>query len=213
MLNKVGMSPLVSGFFWDDHWPSPGARFPDSSAGRVAEDTGLQLADWARITASYHANMDALREKTLSAGKFAWQLMWTGGAETGVGGTVPRPIVSRQQCASNLRSLCNETAPPQTRAMMYALSGPRGAPSNLTAVKQDLANFLLIRGPFAWLGHGWKGCSKEYPFPPEFNLDYGEPVDKVCKETAPNSGIFVREWSKSTIKMDCGSWTPTITMK
>jgi hypothetical protein len=38
----------------------------------------------------------------------------------------------------------------------------------------------LVRGPFAWLGHGWKGCSKDYPFPPEFNLDYGVPVDKVC---------------------------------
>ena len=21
MLNKIGMSPLVSGFFWDDFWP------------------------------------------------------------------------------------------------------------------------------------------------------------------------------------------------
>ena len=21
-------------------------------------------------------------------------------------------------------------------------------------------------------GHGWKGCSKNYPFPPEFDLDY-----------------------------------------
>eukprot|EP00729_Bicosta_minor_P019204 gene19204-1135_t len=38
---------------------------------------------------------------------------------------------------------------------------------------QDLANFLLIRGPFAWLGHGWKGCSQDYPFAPELNLDYG----------------------------------------
>ena len=85
-----------------------------------------------------------------------------------------------------------------------------------------------------WLrsGHGWKGCSKNYPFPPEFDLDYvsaaislcllrnlkeavaqGEPVDKVCKETAPNSGIFTREWSKADVKMDCNNWKPTITMK
>ena len=41
----------------------------------------------------------------------------------------------------------------------------------------------------------------------------GEPVDKVCKETAPNSGIFTREWSKADVKMDCNNWKPTITMK
>ena len=214
MLNKVGMSPLVSGFFWDDFWPRPGGRFPDS-VGTVAHDTGLQLDDWARITAAYHANMDALRQRTLAAGKFAWQLLWTGGRETGVGSTCPEAIVSQRNCAAQLRSLCSMEAPPQTRAMMYAI-GPKGCgadPSNLSTVKQDLANFLLIRGKFAWMGHGWKGCSKNYPFPPEFDLDYGVPVDQICKETATNSSIFVREWSNAHVKMDCGKWESTITMK
>ena len=214
MLNKVGMSPLVSGFFWDDFWPAPGGRFPDS-VGSVASDIGLEADDWARITAAYHANMDALRTRTLAAGKFAWQLLWTGGGDTGVGSTCPSAIVSQKGCAAELRSLCSPTAPPQTRAMMYAIgpNGCRGDPSKLTTVKQDLANFLLIRGKFAWIGHGWKGCSRDYPFPPEFNLDYGTPVDQICKETAPNSGIFVREWSNAHVKMDCGKWEPTITMK
>ena len=72
---------------------------------------------------------------------------------------------------------------------------------------------LLVRGPFAWLGHGWVGCSKNYPFPTELGLDYGEPVDKICKETAPNSGVFTREWTKASVQMDCATWTPTITMK
>ena len=44
-------------------------------------------------------------------------------------------------------------------------------------------------------------------------LTQGEPVDKVCKETAPNSGIFTREWSKASVQMDCATWTPTIKMK
>ena len=110
------------------------------------------MDDWGRITASYHSNMDALRTKTLAAGKFAWQLMWTGGNVNGVGNTCPHPIVSKQSCAQNLRSLCNETAPPQTRAMMYALNAHD--PGKLLDVAADLANFLLVRGPFAWLGHG-----------------------------------------------------------
>ena len=91
MLNKVGMSNLVSGFFWDDFWPAPGEKFPDASAGQVANDTGLNinLAEWKKITNAYHANMDVLRSKTLEVGKFAWQLLWTGGDEKSVGGTVP----------------------------------------------------------------------------------------------------------------------------
>jgi hypothetical protein len=199
MLNKVGQSPLVSGFFWDDFWPAPGGGFPDARSGQVANDTGLthNLAGWGQITDAYHTNMDALREKTLSAGKFAWQLLWTGCnalhvsecPDTAVGGTVPRAIVKKEQCASDLRTLCNVTAAPQTRAMMYALTTGGGGqrpgkdPSILPELAQDLANFLLIRGPFAWIGHGWKGCSKEYPFPPEFQKDYGEPVGGEVRKT------------------------------
>jgi hypothetical protein len=48
--------------------------------------------------------------------------------------------------------------------------------------------------------------------PEQINWDYGEPVG-LCKETAPNSGVFEREWTKAKISMDCNTWTPTITMK
>jgi len=194
---------LAPGWWW----------FPDAKGGKVAQDTGLDQdhTAWGQITDAYHTNMDALREETLKAGKFAWQLMWTGGDTEGVGSTCPQPIIQQKQCASDLRSLCNETAAPQTRAMMYSLTAHD--PSVLTGVEQDLANFLLIRGPYAWLGHGWKGCSKDYPFPKQFNLDYGMPLDKVCKETAPNSGVFTREWSNAVVMMDCNSWKPTITFK
>lgn len=36
---------------------------------------------------------------------------------------------------------------------------------------------------------------------------------QVCKETALNSSVFVREYSRATVQMDCGSWEPTITFK
>jgi hypothetical protein len=75
-----------------------------------------------------------------------------------------------------------------------------------------ISDFLLIRGPYAFLGHGWLGCSRIYDVPEQLNWDYGEPLG-MCNETAPNSGIFQREWSKATIEMDCNSWTPTITLK
>ena len=90
--------------------------------------------------------------------------------------------------------------------------GCGGNPGNLTQFSQDLANFLLVRGPYAYLGHGWLGCSLEYEYPAALNADYGEPTG-LCAETAPASGVFVRTWTKATVQMDCNTWTPTIDMK
>ena len=56
------------------------------------------------------------------------------------------------------------------------------------------------------------GC--RYYFPPEFNEDYGEPTDgTLCKETATNSEVFTREYSKATVQLDCKAWKGTITKK
>lgn len=55
---------------------------------------------------------------------------------------------------------------------------------------------------------------RRYYFPPEFNVDYGEPVGgALCKETAANSEIFTREYSKASVQLDCKAWKGTITMK
>ena len=100
--------------------------------------------------------------------------------------------------------------------MMYAFApghcGDRRTQIVPTQLEEDLANFLLIRGDYAFLGHGWLGCSKFYHFPPELNLDYGTPRG-LCRETAEGSEVFVREWSKSTVQMDCRTYTANITMK
>jgi len=99
--------------------------------------------------------------------------------------------------------------------MMYSFS-PGGCgkydPSNLTQPQHDIANFQLVRGEYAYLGHGWLGCSREYEVPEEINADYGEPVG-LCQETAEGSGVFTREWTKASFEMDCNAWKPTITMK
>merc|ERR1711896_123931 len=126
-------------------------------------------------------------------------MLWTGGSADSVGGTCPTPIVQESTCAENLRSMCAADSLPQTRAMMYSFGpgGCHGDPSNLTQFDHDLANFLLIRGDYAWLGHGWVGCSRDYIFREELNQDFGKPLD-TCSETAPNSGIFQRHWTKAS---------------
>lgn len=217
MLNSVGSSPLVSGFFWDDVW-SIDCKIHDQ-VPNTCEDMGLSKDDLTGLTADYRRNMNALRNATLAAGKFSWQMLWTGGADNQIGTTGPQPLVTQGSCAADLRKLCNATSPAQTRGMMYAFStgstaGVKRDPSILPEFKQDLANFLLIRGPYSWLGHGWLGCSRTYAFPPELNMDYGAPIDgQLCHETAPGSGVFAREFHKASVHMDCNSWTPTITMK
>merc|ERR1711862_808553 len=169
-------------------------------------DMGLTKSDLVQLIKDYEANMDALRKAILNAGKFEWHMMWFGAPGVGLG-----PIVQKGTCAADLRSLCTANSPPQTRAMGYGLNHWQD-PAVLPDLKQDLSNFLLIRGPYAWLGHGWRGCSRTYLFPPEFNVDYGVPSG-LCKETAPNSGIFTRDYSKATVKMDCNAWEGSITMK
>ena len=60
---------------------------------------------------------------------------------------------------------------------------------------------------------GWTGCSRQYEYPAkQFNADYGEPLG-LATETAHDSGIFVREWTKATVQMDCNTYMPKITFK
>ena len=212
MLNTVGSSPLVSGFFWDDVW-NPQCNIHDQ-VHNTCEDMGLTTADLTQLTKDYLKNMQALRAAVLAAGKFVWQMLWTGGSDSSIGSTCPKPQVQQASCAANLRALCNATSAAQTRAMMYAFSpgGCNSASVTLPMFKQDLANFLLTRGPYSYLGHGWLGCSQNYVFPDALNIDYGEPSG-LCQETAPNSGVFTRDFSKSTVTMDCNAWKPTIAMK
>ncbi len=114
---------------------------------------GLTAADLAQLTADYDATMAELRNRTLAAGKFSWQMLWTGGAK---GSTCPSPLVRAPaaECAADLALLCAPDAPPVTEAMMYAFSpgGCAGDPSALTNADNDIANFLLIRGASAYIG-------------------------------------------------------------
>ena len=122
-------------------------------------------------------------------------------------------MVKPHTCAEDVRSLCKADSYAQKYAMLYGFSpGCGGSTSNLTDPETDIAAFLLTRGGHAWLGHGWSGCSKVYEWPPALDEDYGEPMD-LCHETSAGSQIFEREWSKSTVTLDCNTWESKIVMK
>ena len=214
ILDSIGASPQVSGFFFDDFFSASGNMGDNTK--NATEDMGLTPADLLQLTASYTANMAALRTRLLAAGKFAWQYLWTGGAADAKGETCPSPLVRNATCAADLRELCQATSPQYTqRAMLYSFSPGACSPAEpnvLADLEQDLASFLLTRGPYAWIGHGWLGCSRLYSHPPELSMDYGEPTG-LCAETAPGSSVFLREYSKATVQMDCNAWKGSIMMK
>lgn len=92
----------------------------------------------------------------------------------------------------------------------------------------DVAYFLATRAPHAWIAGGtmlgwhmshWWTANKTRPInfrqdlrPPEFEKDYGVPTNN-CSETAAGSGIFVREWSKATVTVDCNTLAGHIVLK
>ena len=79
------------------------------------------------------------------------------------------------------------------------------------AFMQDLASFLLVRGPFAWLGYPWVDCGyHQYLRPPELDHDYGIPLGH-CEEIG-ESGVFRSKWSKAEVEVDCGAWSGAIRM-
>lgn len=127
------------------------------------------------------------------------------------------PAAATHGGTADLRAYAvNATSPFIAQPAIFGFSpgSCRGVnPTSLTEVVEDTVNFLLIRGEYAWLGNGWTGCSHGYEYPSAlFDQDYGVPLGRA-QESPPSSGIFVREWSKATVSMDCATYTPKITMK
>lgn len=65
-------------------------------------------------------------------------------------------------CASQLRDACSATSEWQTLPKLFGLTVADNAPTQLA---EDVAFFLLARGPYAWLGWGVWGMG--WPFNPE----------------------------------------------
>ena len=81
-------------------------------------------------------------KRVLAAGKIGWQMCY--------GGTIydtRDQMVNRKNCAESLRLHCAADSPTQHRAYL-------AAPRHVKTTFEDLANFLLIRGPYAWFGPG-----------------------------------------------------------
>ena len=75
---------------------------------------------------------------------------------------------------------------------------------------------------YAYLGTSWVGCVGEgesrhsnetYVRAAAFDVDYGVPMDGVCKQSTAQPGVFTREWSKAAVQHDCNSGKSSLRMK
>ena len=159
----------------------------------------------AAFTVSFHAKINA----TVRAGGFVFDMLNTAGWPETNATSAPAT------CATLLRDFCGEDGPAQTAPLLLELSRVNHtSPWPLPWPDQNLASFLLVRGPYAWLGYIWSNCHDPSTFvrPPSFDVDYGTPLN-FCSETAPASGVFTRNYTLADVALDCGSFTSTIVMK
>jgi len=164
--------------------------------------------------AGYLQAISAARALMVAQGGFYWQ-----GFEYGY--TCEQSVVEQPQCVQTLRDWCGPS--PQFDkdqiALLYELKAGENCgrafnETSLPGYEEDLANFLLIRGNFAWLGYAFVGCDQSangFPNIQALHADYGVPVTN-CSEVG-SSGVFVREYTKASVQMDCGTWTGTVTLK
>lgn len=230
MLGPTGAgNPHVEGLYVDDGWSVSGG--PSEEDSHAVEDCGLSPDDVKALVAGYQEVEYAFESGLRKMGKYGFQLLDCSPDTTGICGGAPQTAPNRNQtdprtdCAAWLRSACSPESELPKLAMLFGFTRiTHHQPFPLPAFEQDLATFLLSRGDYAWLGYGWLGCHSEPPGyainataaswvrPPAMDVDYGRALG-TCQETAPNSGVFTREYEHASVKMDCDAWQASITMK
>lgn len=230
MLGPSGAgNPNIVGYYIDDGWAADAAsnrHGPSECDGNWQADTGMSASEVNDEIAAFRWVADKVYTEMLAAGKFNWNQFLNNDPYCPACGNCPAPWVKEASCGADLRTHCNATGPVHTRAMHYGIRGcgARGtSTADLSDIGQHVANFLLLRGEYAYLSTGWSGCTTldgrhsdegVYGWNKQWlDADYGVPTDEICKETSAGSGVFVREWSKATVQMDCNSWTGSVEFK
>lgn len=205
ILGPTGLgSPAIHGFYFDDGWNSAGPTEEDPGA---VEACGLSPQDVEDMIAAYKLSYEEKINVTIANGGFVFDKFNSPSPPN----ITSAPLV----CAPFLREYCGPQSPSQTGPMLLQFSRNNHThPWPLPFPDQDLATFLLVRGDFGWIGYGWAGCFSPdtYTRPPGLDVDYGTPLN-FCAETAKGSGVFVRNYTKADVALDCNSFSPSIVVK
>jgi hypothetical protein len=224
-----------------------GGQGPSEEDPSAVADTGLSATDVETMHVEWMRTMKAVQAKLIASR--AWQMEYFNCPQAVLSSsteycwnhdaTERAPTASlatcnatcqAAQCTAYMRQHCKPNNLFQTLAWMMGFTvsaaGRTAVPDGagglrLPALLQDLARFLLLRGPFAWLGTGWVGCAGGIPGagyeearfvrPAELDRDYGVPTGH-CGEVG-ESQVFERQYSKATVRLECRTWTGSVTMK
>jgi hypothetical protein len=222
----------IDGLFIDDFWCSnllceedPGVagcpcgdpvQGPTEVDRNAQADMGLGDEDIRELTLEWNKTMAEVQAAIVRQGGYTWSLML--GQENA--NASPRRV-SQGSCTAQLRNACTPRSDWQEHAILFGLTVNGTA---LPQLQQDIAFFLLARGPFAWAGWGVWGMTWPFnaepahgqlpalphgvPRPAELDAEYGEPLG-LCREEA--EGVFVRNWSVAgQVRLDCHSFEASL---
>jgi hypothetical protein len=151
-----------------DHSPIGGATEEDFFC---TADMGLVQADTTAITAAFRETFSLVQQAVIGAGAFAWQYMRTTTAPVGANESTCAAWVRDWRDAATSAYVLTQNTPahqkprpektnpnpnptppkPYQNRYMQEWSNPQTRP--LPSVESDLAAFLLVRGPYAWIGY------------------------------------------------------------
>eukprot|EP01059_Diplonema_ambulator_P022936 TRINITY_DN382_c0_g2_i2.p1 TRINITY_DN382_c0_g2~~TRINITY_DN382_c0_g2_i2.p1 ORF type:complete len:427 (+),score=177.41 TRINITY_DN382_c0_g2_i2:99-1379(+) len=219
--NGVG-NAAIDGLFIDDFWCSnlingsctDPVQGPTEINPYSQLDMGLSDEDIKEITEAWLQTMTAAQSAIIAAKGYTWSLI--PGQENANASPV---MLQAKTCAAQMREYIS-TNRWQNLPLIFGLNmGTQ--PNLLPQLQQDIAAFLLMRGPYAYVGAGVWGMSwpagvefdKQQPQqkrPKEMDTDYGIPLNLA---TEISSGVFSRQFTNSVVTLDCNSFNATIVMK
>jgi hypothetical protein len=240
-MGALGMGNAnVSGFYFDDEWARSGHGWaeldpvgtplpfnasdcgtgPSEIERHCLLDMGLAAADVADVTRAWRATTAAAMRAVAAGGGWVWQMFSENAIEDNR--TAGGPGNDASKCIAAYVEACQPRSKQQTHINSFklTLSDPH-SPGSLVDPVADVAKFLLLRGPWAFLGTAWVGCVGEgagrhsnetYVRAPAFDVDYGTPMG-VCKQSDAKPGLFAREWTKATVEHDCRTGKSSLKMK
>ena len=110
---------------------------------------GLTEQEVLDINAGWRNTTATAMQAIAKGGGWVWQMM----------SGLSMPAGTGDKCASQLREQCTQ----QNTRMTYSSFGLESshAPGSIKDAASDVARFLLVRGPYAYLGTSWVGCEPD----------------------------------------------------